>query len=81
MVAKVDIKFLNFFVLILGLRLQRYLTNTNREPPKKFLETLSLFFQPKFLEKGGGLLNLDWSQEVTGWLNTEHYYSVSPFSW
>ena len=52
MVAKVDIKFFNFFVLILGLRLQRYLTNTKREPPKKFLETLSLFFQPKFLKKG-----------------------------
>ena len=36
---------MKFSFLILGLRSQRYLTNTKRHPPKKFLETLNLFFQ------------------------------------
>ena len=34
-IAKIELQFLIFFVLILGLRLQRYLTNTKRCPPKK----------------------------------------------
>ena len=34
-IAKIELEFLIFFVLILGLRLQRYLTNTKRCPPKK----------------------------------------------
>ena len=33
--AKIELQFLIFFVLISGLRLQRYLTNTKRYPPKK----------------------------------------------
>ena len=34
-IAKIELYFLIFFVLILGLRLQRYSTNTKRYPPKK----------------------------------------------
>ena len=34
-IAKIELLFLMFFVLILGLRLQRYSTNTKRYPPKK----------------------------------------------
>ena len=34
-IAKIELEFLIFFVLILGLRLQRYSTNTKRYPPKK----------------------------------------------
>ena len=34
-IAKIELQFLIFFVLILGLRLQRYSTNTKRCPPKK----------------------------------------------
>ena len=33
--AKIKLLFLIFFILILGVRLQRYLTNTKRYPPKK----------------------------------------------
>ena len=33
-IAKIELLFLIFFVLILGLRLQRYFTNTKRYPPK-----------------------------------------------
>ena len=33
--AKIELEFLIFFVLFLGLQLQRYLTNTKRYPPKK----------------------------------------------
>ena len=41
-IGKIELYFLMFFVLILGLRLQKYSTNTKRCPPeKKFLETLS----------------------------------------
>ena len=36
-----------FFVLILGLRLQRYSTNTKRYPRKKFLETVSFVLPAK----------------------------------
>ena len=38
-------------VLILGMRLERYLTNTKRYPPKTFLKILSLFSQPEFQQK------------------------------
>ena len=34
-IAKIELYFLIFFVLILGLRLQRYSTNTKRCPPEK----------------------------------------------
>ena len=34
-IAEIELQFLIFFVLILGLRLQRYSTNTKRCPPKK----------------------------------------------
>ena len=34
-IAKIELQFLIFFVLILGLRLQRYSTNTKRCPPEK----------------------------------------------
>ena len=34
-IAKIELLFLIFFVLILGLRLQRYSTNTKRCPPEK----------------------------------------------
>ena len=34
-IAKIELYFLIFFVLILGLRLQRYSTNTKRCTPKK----------------------------------------------
>ena len=34
-IAKIELYFLIFFVLILGLRLQRYLINTKRCPPEK----------------------------------------------
>ena len=34
-IAKIELYFLKFFVLISGLRLQRYSTNTKRCPPKK----------------------------------------------
>ena len=34
-IAKIKLKFLIFFVLILGLRLQRYSTTTKRCPPEK----------------------------------------------
>ena len=33
--AKIELHFLIFYVLILGLRLQRYSTNTKRCPPEK----------------------------------------------
>ena len=36
---------MKFFVLILGLRLQKYSTNTKKYPPKKVLEALNLFSQ------------------------------------
>ena len=50
-------------------------------PPKKFLETLSLFSQLEFPEKERGLPKLLWSQNVTGRVNTKYYYSVSLFPW
>ena len=34
-IAKIELYFSIFFVLILGLRLQRYSTNTKRCPPEK----------------------------------------------
>ena len=34
-IAKIELYFLIFFALILGLRLQRYSTNTKRCPPEK----------------------------------------------
>ena len=34
-IAKIELQFLIFFVLILGLRLQRYSTNTKRCTPEK----------------------------------------------
>ena len=34
-IAKIELYFLIFFVLILGLRLQRYSTNTKKCPPEK----------------------------------------------
>ena len=34
-IAKIELKFLIFFVMILGLRLQRYSPNTKRCPPEK----------------------------------------------
>ena len=34
-VTKIELQFLTFFVLILGLPLQGYSTNTKRDPPKK----------------------------------------------
>ena len=34
-IAKIELQFLIFFVLILGLRLQKYSTNTKRCPPEK----------------------------------------------
>ena len=34
-IAKIELQFLIFIVLILGLRLQRHSTNTKRCPPKK----------------------------------------------
>ena len=40
-----------FFALILRLQLQRYLTNTKRYPPKKFLETPNLSSQPELQGK------------------------------
>ena len=47
-IAKIELYFLIFFVLILGLRLQRYSTNTKRCPrEKKVLETLSFVFPAK----------------------------------
>ena len=78
--AKIEIKFLNIFVLIFGLRLQRYSTNAKRYSPEKFLETLSLFSQREFPEKGKISPKLDRSCDVTGRVNTKYYYSVSIFS-
>ena len=47
-IAKIKLQFLIFFVLILGLRLQRYSTNTKRCPPeKRFWKLLVLIFPPK----------------------------------
>ena len=47
-IAKIELKFLIFFVLILGLRLQRYSTNAKRCPPEKSFWKLSvLLFPPK----------------------------------
>ena len=47
-IAKTELQFLIFFVLILGLQLQRYSRNTKRCPPeKKFLETLSFVLPAK----------------------------------
>ena len=47
-IAKIELQFLIFFVLILGLRLQRYSTNTKRCPPKKsFWKLWVLIFPPK----------------------------------
>ena len=34
-IAKIELQFLIFFVSVLGLRLQRYSTNTKRYPPTK----------------------------------------------
>ena len=34
-IAKIELQFLIFFALILGLRLQRYSTNAKRCPPEK----------------------------------------------
>ena len=42
---------MNFFVLVLGLRLQRYSTNKKRYSPKIFLQSIDLFSQPKLAEK------------------------------
>ena len=56
---KDEIQFLNFFVLILEQRLQRYSTSTKRYTPKMFLDALSWFSRPEFLEKGKDLPNLD----------------------
>ena len=57
-----------FFVLILRLRLPRYLTNTKRYPPKKFLETLK-FFYFKLAEKGEicqiSIGHVIWLEELT----------------
>ena len=39
-IAKIELQFLIFFVLILGLRLQRYSTNTKRCPPEKSVRKL-----------------------------------------
>ena len=39
-IAKIELYFLVFFVLILGLRLQRYSTNTKRCPPEKSFRKL-----------------------------------------
>ena len=38
-----------------------------RISPKKFLETLSLFFQPEFSEKEKVLPKLDRSSDITGY--------------
>ena len=46
---------LNCFILILGLQLKRYLTNTKKYPQKKFFETLNLFYRPEL--KGKERLN------------------------
>ena len=47
-IDKIELYFLIFFVLILGLRLQRYSTNTKRCPPeKKFWKLWVLIFPPK----------------------------------
>ena len=47
------LKLKEFFVLTLGLQLQKYSTNAKRYSHKKFLETLGLFFRPEFSEKEG----------------------------
>ena len=47
-IAKIQLYFLIFFILILGLRLQKYSTNTKRCPPEKsFWKLWVLFFPPK----------------------------------
>ena len=47
-IAKIELYFFIFFVLILGLRLQRYSTNTKKYPPEKnFWKHWVLFFPPK----------------------------------
>ena len=50
--AKIEMELLKCFVLILGLRLQRYATSTKRYPFKKFLQTVNLFSQPELPSKG-----------------------------
>ena len=47
-IAKIELYFLIFFVLILGLRLQRHSTNTKRCPPEKsYWKLWVLIFPPK----------------------------------
>ena len=65
---KIEIKFLKFFVFILGMRLQRYFCSyfglrldrysrcTNRYLPNKVFENPGLFSKPEFLEKERVLL-------------------------
>ena len=45
-IAKIELHFLIFFVLILGLRLQRYSTNTKKCPPEKSFWKLLSFDLP-----------------------------------
>ena len=52
-----------------GLWMQRHSTNTKKYFLKIFLETLSLFSQPEFLEKGRVVPKLDRSCGVTGRVN------------
>ena len=57
-IAEIELYFLIFFVLILGLRLQRYSTNTKRCPPeKKFWKTLSFDLPAKTTVAPNGLEN------------------------
>ena len=57
--AKIELQFLIFFVLILGLRLQRYSANTKRYPPKKlfgnfeFCSSRQNYCRPNSLENCG----------------------------
>ena len=46
---KIEPKLSIFLVLILGLLLQRYSTNTKRYPPKKFLETQTFVLPAKII--------------------------------
>ena len=45
-IAKIELQFLIFFVLIVGLRLQIYSTNTKRCPPKKVFGNSEFFVLP-----------------------------------
>ena len=69
-IVKLEILFLKFFVLSLGCG-YKYIQQIQKDIPlKKFLETLSLFYQPEFPEKGRDFQKLDRLCDVTTRVNT-----------